>query len=211
MNASEEIQRHLVVFDCNVYLDAAGLLGPPFTWEKFDAAIAQLARVPVPHPTDRAFDSLRSIAACTSGRFAGEEMVEVWTSSHIDTVVRGKAQQSVDADPETGYRGLGWSGENAQKLVDELIYGIVERSDGGTLGDLFPDGNPPLDHEDGMIYGACRVFVPGGSSGPGLLRYKGSRISASLSGGKTTQSYPSYFAFRLRRADSGRSTALFSA
>lgn len=159
MNVGEEIQRHLVVFDCNIYLDTASLLGSPFTWEAFDAAAARLARVPVPHPQNGAYDSLRALAACTSGRFAGDEALEVWTSSHIDTIVRGKASQSSSENPATGHRGLGWTDEAAQGLIDDLVYGLIDRSGGGSVGDLFPDGNPPLDHEDGMVFGACRYLA----------------------------------------------------
>jgi hypothetical protein len=122
-----------VVFDCNIFLDAASLVGPPFSWQKFDAAVARISRDPVPHPDDQSYDSLRAMAACTSGRFAGEELIEVWTSSHIDKVVRGKANQSIQPDPMTGYQGLGWTVEAAQGLVNDLIYGLVERSDGGTV------------------------------------------------------------------------------
>ncbi len=152
----DQSQRHVVVFDCNVYLDVACLLGSPFSWEKFDAAAARVVKETVPHPCDRAVDSLRAIAACTSGRFAGDETVEVWTNAHIDAIVRYKAAKSSIADPRTGLRGLGWSRGCAQALVDDLIFGTAHRSSGGTLGDHYPDGNPPLDHEDGMVYGACR-------------------------------------------------------
>jgi hypothetical protein len=159
VNFAEEIQRHLVVFDCNIYLDAAHLLSQPFSWPKFDAAAARLARLPMPHPTDGANDSLRALAACTSGRFAGEEALEVWTSSHIDKIVRGKAQHPNTNDPSFEHRGLGWSRADADALVDDLIYGLVERSGGGSVGQLVPDGNPPLDHEDGMVFGACRYLA----------------------------------------------------
>lgn len=159
MNAGDEIQRHLVVFDCNIYLDAASLLGQPFSWEAFETSAARLAKAPFPDRVNRANDSLRALAASTSGRFAGDEALEVWTSSHIDTIVRGKARQPTIRDPSTGYQGLGWSEEAAQALVEDLIYGIVDRSGGGTVGDLFPDGNPPLDHEDGMVFGACRYLA----------------------------------------------------
>lgn len=152
----EEPERHVVVFDCNIYLDVARLLGPPFSWEKFNAAAARAVNQPVPDLSEPAHDSLRGIAACTSGRFAGEETVEVWTSAHIDKLVRGKAAQSTARDPETGYNGLGWAWEDAQSLVTDLISGTTQRSNGGTVGDHPPVGNPPLDHEDGMVYGACR-------------------------------------------------------
>lgn len=149
-------QRHVVVFDVNIYLDVASLLGPPFTWDKFDTAIARCTHSPIPAPKDAAFDSLRAVASCLSGRLAGDETLEVFTNSHIDKLVRGKAQQSRKQNPQTGYRGLGWSPEDASTLVDVLIKGVLQRSVGGTLGATFPDGNPPLDHEDGMVYGACK-------------------------------------------------------
>ena len=157
--AGGEEQRHVVVFDVNVYLDVASLVGAPFTWEKFDARAAALAQISVPHPTDPRCDSLRALAACTSGRFAGDEPLEVWTNAHIDRLVRGKAQQPSRRDPVTGRKGLGWNSVDAQTLLDELITGMITRSSGGTLGGHYPDGNPPLDHEDGMVYGACRLLV----------------------------------------------------
>jgi hypothetical protein len=159
MVQEEEPQRHAVVFDVNVYLDVANLLGPPFTWEKFDAAAATVARERVPHPDNPEYDSLRATAACTSGRFAGLETLEVWTNAHIDKTVRGKAQQSITPDPDTGYAGLGWESRDAHGLVTDLIGGLIARSSGGTLGDTYPHGNPPLDHEDGMVSGACRQLV----------------------------------------------------
>jgi len=142
------------VFDCNVYLDVANLTGR-FGWDTFSAEVARLAQVPVPHPTDRAYDALRAVAACTSGRLVGDEILEVWTSDHIDSMVHRKAVTPATPD-EFGHVGLGWSTEDADELVDELIGGLCAASNGGTVGGHYPDGNPPLDHEDGMVYGACR-------------------------------------------------------
>lgn len=155
VRGEDDPRRHIVVFDCNIYLDVACLLGPPFSWGKFDAAAARVAKTRVPHPVDRAYDALRAIAACASGRFAGDETVEVWTNSHINKIVRSKAVQSTEPGPD-GYRGLGWDQAEAQSLVTDLIYGVAERSNGGVLDGHYPDGNPPLDYEDGMVYGACR-------------------------------------------------------
>lgn len=143
-------QRHVVVFDVNVYLDIARLLGPPFRWEDFERTSAQKFRSPPPSPS--AADSLRAIAMCTSGFFAGDDPVEVWTNAHIEGLVRRKAQESRSGSKS----GLGWTAADAQTLVDDLIEGLLRRSNGGTLGANFPDGNPPLDHEDGMVFGACR-------------------------------------------------------
>jgi hypothetical protein len=155
----DDLQRHVVVFDCNIYLDAAHLLGAPFTWKKFDALTSELAKEPVPHPSGGAYDAVRALAACTSGVFAGDEILEVWSSAHIDKIVEGKAAQSTDPHPVTGYCGLGWSREDARALVGDLVHGLVDRSYGDVVDGQFPDGNPPLDHEDGMVYGTCRVLA----------------------------------------------------
>ena len=155
-----EGRRHLAVLDCNIYLDAARLVGPPFSWPRFDAEVARTVREPLPHPTDRAYDSLRAIAGCTSGRFAGHESLEVWTNSHIDKIVRGKAMQpsTPGTNPNQG-SGLGWTRDDADALVQELVHGLMARSSGGTMGEHYPHGNPPLDHEDGMVFGACKELV----------------------------------------------------
>ncbi|MBS1673883.1 MAG: hypothetical protein JSS74_07955 [Actinobacteria bacterium] len=151
-------QRHVVIFDCNVYLDIAETLGEPYTLQAFNQRAAQIGRDPLPHSNSRN-DSLRAVAVCTSGRFAGAETLEVWTSDHIDRMVRNKATHPTTEDAVTGFKGLGWSQANAEALVNDLVYGIVSASGGGTIGQNFPDGNPPLDHEDGLVYGACREIM----------------------------------------------------
>ncbi|WP_326945744.1 hypothetical protein OG439_40390 [Amycolatopsis sp. NBC_01307] len=153
-----DAQRHLVVFDCNIYLDVARLLVAPFSWDNFDQEVARLAKVKVPHPTDKSYDSLRAIATCTSGLFVGSETLEVWTNAHIDRMVRGKAEEATTPD-DAGYCGLGWDPEDADALVDDLVWGVVESSNGGTLGKHYPHGHPPLDYEDGMVFGACRALA----------------------------------------------------
>jgi hypothetical protein len=151
-------QRHVAIFDCNVYLDVAETLGQPYTLAAFNKRAAQVGRDAVPHG-DSKNDSLRALAVCTSGRFAGAETLEVWTSDHIDRMVRNKATHPTSRDPATGFRGLGWSQSNADALVSDLVYGVVRASGGGTIGHAFPDGSPPLDHEDGLVYGACREVM----------------------------------------------------
>lgn len=151
-----EPTRHIVVFDCNVYLDVAALTGEPYSQADFNRLAAENAKVPVPHPTNRAIDSLRALAVCTTGVFAGVDLLEVWTCDHINGVVVYKAEQSAEPDPTTGHKGLGWQRESAEALVRDLIERLVCASNGGSAGDPFPDGNPPLDHEDGKVYGACR-------------------------------------------------------
>jgi hypothetical protein len=158
---SGEPTRHVVVLDVNIYLEVGALLGPPFSWEKFDERVAQSG--PLRKSGERQeLDSLRLVAACTSGKFAGDDPLEVFTNSHIDRLVRRKAMDPAVPVAVAGSRrrGLGWSADNAQSLVDDLVYGLVEMSNGGTLGDTpATDGRPILDHDDGMVYGACRFLA----------------------------------------------------
>lgn len=152
------MQRHVVVFDCNVYLDVARLIGEPFTRESFDRYAAKLTAVSVPS-SDPRHDSLRAIAACTLGRLAGSDTLEVWTSDHINRMVRNKAMHSTVTDPKLGSSGLGWAQMHAEALVSDLVYWIVDSSGGDSIGQNVPDGEPPLDHEDGLVYGACREIA----------------------------------------------------
>jgi hypothetical protein len=146
-----------VIFDCNVWLDVARVVGEPFSWDAFDREVARLARDPLPHP-DSMKDSLRAIAVCTSGRLAGSERIEVWTSDHIVDTVEYKAVQSLTPDAE-GFCGLGWNGEASSDLVEGLIGSLVDTTGGGWIGSVGTDGHPPLDHEDGRVLKACREVV----------------------------------------------------
>ncbi|MBW0275013.1 hypothetical protein ATM97_27820 [Nocardia sp. MH4] len=149
-------QRHIVVFDCNVYLDVAALVGPPFSWDEFDEVVARLTKNSSPTVmVDRAPrngrvypDSIRALALCTSGNFAGLETMHVGVNDSIQTLVFRKAMQD-----------LGWSRADAATLLSEMIGGLVDWSDGFTIIDNYPDSNPPLDHEDGMVFGACRKLA----------------------------------------------------
>ena len=149
------------MLDVNIYLEVAELLGPPFSWEKFDERVARSG--PLRKPGERQeLDSLRMVAACTSGKFAGDDPLEVFTNSWIDRLVRRKAMAPAVPVAVSGSRrrGLGWSADDAQRLVDDLVYGLVERSNGGTVGEMpGTDGRPILDHDDGMVYGACRFLA----------------------------------------------------
>ena len=151
-------RRHVVVFDVNVYLDVADLLNEPFSWDAFNKAAAAAAREPVPH-SDGAVDALRAIAVCMSGIFAGLETVEVFTNDHIEDLVHAKAMQPIVPPEGTDRRGLGWSHENADALLRDLVFTVTDRSNGGLVDSTVPDGDPPLDHEDGMVYGACKTLV----------------------------------------------------
>jgi hypothetical protein len=143
---------HAVVFDVNVYLDVAELLGAPFTWQKFNEAAAKYQSTPLQR-ADRRVDSLRALALATTGRFAGPHALQVWTSDHIDGLVATKAAQPLVADHPDD-KGLGWSDEDAERLVDDLVWTLVyDKSGGGACQNIeIPYGSPPLSHEDGIVY-----------------------------------------------------------
>ena len=147
-----------MVFDCNVYLDVARLLGSPFTQSDFTQAAARLVSVPVPHPGSPASDSLRAIAVCTSGIFFGEERLEVWSSDHIVDMVEYKAHEPTTPKPGSDLKGLGWSSADAVNLVEDLVMPLVRATRGELLTTGRPEGNPPLDHEDGLVFGLCRYL-----------------------------------------------------
>ncbi len=143
---------HAVVFDVNVYLDVASLVGPPFTWDKFQDAAARNADAPLPNHADRRVDSLRAVSACLEGRFAGPERIEVWSSEHIDSLVVRKASQPQNAStPELS--GLGWAQTEAESLLVDLVDDLVyEKTEGGSATYVGVDGRPPLDHEDACVF-----------------------------------------------------------
>ncbi|GAA3736337.1 hypothetical protein GCM10022239_10280 [Leifsonia bigeumensis] len=149
--------RILVVLDVNIYLDVARIVGAPFTWEKFDAAVRVALESPIPNPTDAGYDSILAIATTRKGVHPSGARLEVWTSEHIDRLVALKAAQPPDArDPRD--RGLGWPAHYARELVEILINDVVvEYSNGDTIGVVaIPYGNPPLDHEDGCVFATAR-------------------------------------------------------
>lgn len=155
--AALEGDRHAVVFDVNVYLDVARILGPPFSWKSFDEAVVAARKAPVPHPSDRRLDSLRAIAVSASGRFAGRQSLEVWTSDHIADLIEIKAAQPTDGEtPEL--TGLGWSASDARGLLVDLHDDLVwDMTGGASVGEVRrPDGTPPLSHEDGCVFTTAR-------------------------------------------------------
>jgi hypothetical protein len=143
----------VVVFDVNVYLDIARLVGSPFTWAKFDTHSAQLMPLPVPNSSDERVDSLRSVAYCRQGKVIDGEPIEVWTSDNVDETLVHKAMQPA-THPDPYLRGLGWSQPDALNLLETLVRDLVHETGGDSLGQLQGHGwSPPLaDHEDGYVY-----------------------------------------------------------
>jgi hypothetical protein len=151
----------IVVFDVNIYLDAARLVGPPFNMAALSDILAREKGTRPPHP-DRRIDSARSLVIARSGILARPQRLQVWTSDHINALVRLKARQPDDEALFPEDRGLGWSDEHAHALLDDLVWPVVFDSAGDTVGDLrYPEHSPPLDHEDGMVFATAKAAADG--------------------------------------------------
>lgn len=148
--ASSAPDSHAVVFDVNVYLDLGRLLGPGITLHDVQSAGAEYTSEPLPS-SKPCVDSLRAICVCLGGVFAEPQLLQVWTSTHIDDTLTHVAQQPVAAG------GLGWTSAQATSLladvVDELAYA---RTAGGHVVLNGVDGGHALDHEDAMVYTTAR-------------------------------------------------------
>lgn len=155
------MDRHLVVFDVNVYLDVAELVGEPFSWDRFEQLAQHHASDRLPHPTNRQIDALRAVAVSRSGRFIGGQPLEVWTSSHINGLVVGKAEER-----------LSWDPASCESLLQDLVYDLVyELSGGGSMGRVEKtEGSPPLDNEDGRVF-ATAYTAPSDPEGDFCYRY----------------------------------------
>lgn len=151
----------IIVFDANVFLDAARALGEPFSWNGVQDLVAREQSSRFPH-RERVVNSVRALALGASGRMTPSVCAQVWTSDHIDGLVRHKASQPDDPTLDERQRGLGWSWTNADALVTDLIWHVVHASGGDTLGRvLIPRDAPPLEHEDGLVYATARDAFDG--------------------------------------------------
>ncbi len=196
--------QHCVVFDLNVLLDVADLLGPPFTWDKFTDAVAHHHTAPLPNAPDRRVDSLRAIAVATTGLFAGPEPLNVYTSEHLESLLVRKASQPRDGvDPER--RGLGWGLPDAEDLLDDLLRDLVYDKTGGAFVEVVAvTGRPQLDHEDAKVFSTALQAEYGQAPPP--LRYcvtrdRKFRTAAGLDP-KVHMMYPDEFVRMVRAARS---------
>lgn len=142
----------IVVFDVNIYLDAARLAGEPYAHTRLTDALISCRDVPPPHP-DARIDSARALEIAKSGWLVHDtQPLQVWTSDHINALVRHKASQPDDPALIDEDRGLGWSMASAQLLLESAVWPVVAGSGGDSVGDLrIPERTPPLDHEDGLV------------------------------------------------------------
>lgn len=142
---------HVVVFDINVYLDAARLLGAPIEWDDFLRLGKELSAGRVPTYDRSGKDSVVALYHATTGVFAQPERLSVWTSNHIENNILRKATQPTDADHEDD-RGLGWSVDDAKTILRNLHDALVwDCGDGDVVEAKIPYGPPELGREDGLV------------------------------------------------------------
>ena len=205
-DTNQDPGRILIVFDVNIYLDAARVLGEPFSWEKLIAFAVEAAKSPVPHPSDPAFDSVRALVSVTPGVHPDGRRLEVWTSDHVDRLVGFKASQPNNRHLDNESRGLGWSVASAQDLLEDLVGDLVwDKTEGGTVGDVqISYGTPPLSHEDGCVYATVR---DAGVEGQYYERFCITRdkefLSSALPGDISVQ-HPATWLASIRRASRTR-------
>jgi len=134
---------HLVVLDCNIYLDVARVLGEPFDWALLSHVVAKYRSGPLPNPAFPMLDSLFVVASLMSGRFAGSASAEVWISDHIEDMIDFKLEHD-----------LHWSDPGRAAFFKDFVHDLVQaRTSGDSIGEIqIPYGSPPLDHEDGLVF-----------------------------------------------------------
>jgi hypothetical protein len=142
----------IVVFDVNIYLDVAELLGVPVSWASLQQKMAQVAGCIVPWIEDERVDSLKAISYASRGHVIPGEPLEVWSSDHIDETVFWKATQAPNSGaPEDS--GLGWSDADATTLLERLVRDLVyDKTNGGGVEVTKPHSWSAVSHEDGQVY-----------------------------------------------------------
>ncbi len=144
---------HHVLFDCNVFIMLFNHFGPNLHWPDVVGLAAE------PEVKGSLPSNIRDIITCMSfvksGRRPDGSRVRVWGSGHVQDTVVYKMRHSGDNVWAERDRGA------SQLIMDsfydffgqELFAGVVGTSEHGA------ERNPPLDHEDGMVYGACRTIA----------------------------------------------------
>lgn len=148
--------RALVVFDVNVYLDVARILGPTSTLDTFLELAVKHANDPLPHHRDAALDSLRALAISKSGNYAPGVRLEIWFGQHLDDTTYFKLIQGTSAGDHQEDRGFGWSADDANDFMERLVEPFWKDADTFVAGDPIGYETPPLDHEDGCVYATAR-------------------------------------------------------
>lgn len=147
----------IAVFDINVWLEVAKLLGPGAGANRRRQIEETISRKPFPNSKDSGVDSFRAWQYGASGVFAGPLRLRVLISDEMLRVLFTKLVQSM-TDHRKDYRGLGWNTDEADDFLRDAVLSFAKAPDGSTFMEpLGPELCPPLDREDGMVLAAVRA------------------------------------------------------
>lgn len=149
MTLTQSDPDHVVVLDCNIYLRTAELLQGNYGLDALRLKIRDEGG-----SASRSHEAASTLLTCYTGKFGPQERIAVFTSDHIVNTTRYIAELSENAGPSSG---LGLTTRASACFVDALITkvqvdsgGICYSSSSHSVSD-----NPPLDYEDGRVYGLC--------------------------------------------------------
>jgi hypothetical protein len=136
-----------VVFDCNVALNIRRGYGRTTDWDELLVRLSEAV-----DGTGTA--DLQSVAFAARGHLDATKVI-VWSNDHIVNTVIHQAMRPMSEG------GLGLSREDALDLVETVIASAVRDTAGGVVpaGRHGAEAHPPLDHEDGMVYGLCHYLA----------------------------------------------------
>jgi hypothetical protein len=99
-------------------------------------------------------ESAKALAIASSGTFAGNQRLQVWTNDWIDQVSINVAARSREL------RGLGWSQEDANSIKEHLIYGAaVNPSQGQSFESNKRAKFPDLSWDDSQVLSTAQSVL----------------------------------------------------
>lgn len=146
-----------VVFDCNIYLDVADAFRTGLDLEN----LLFLSQDHANRLSPPAKYSVDALIRASTGRVANDIRLVTFTSEHILLTSLHKAQLPDLPHLPDEQRGLGLD----TKQVDDLEHNLIRKLVAQSTGALIPEAeysveqSPPLDHEDGRVYGLCKFLA----------------------------------------------------
>lgn len=149
MTLTQSKSNHVVVLDCNIYLRTAELLQGNYELDALRRKIRDEGG-----SASRSHEAGSTLLTCSTGKFGPQERIAVFTSDHIVNTTRYIAELPENAGPRSG---LGLTPPASAYLVDALITKVQVDSGGSCYSSSSHSvsDNPPLDYEDGRVYGLC--------------------------------------------------------
>lgn len=144
-----------VVFDINVYLRIAEVLGKDRCTLERLVGEAKNTPLGLSNPTRHQAATI-TVAWSLGRRFVNGSDMRVFASTWIESGVRHLAGSS----PWGPDKGLGWTLEQADRIVTKFLIPLQRHTGGGTVGDVEPLGRPPLSRDDGQVLAAAGQTFP---------------------------------------------------